>query len=104
VIDAATLHALIEFILGLVLESLPLLDCGMTMDRDWGEHLCSVGEEKSVAYIEEDDAPLWHLFILLKASVSASLRFLGQVHNLELLTAKFAKNGREGREEKHRAA
>jgi hypothetical protein len=85
VIDAATLHTLIEFILCFALEGLPLLDRGMTMARDGGEHLCSVGEEKSVAYIEENDAPLWHLFILLKVPASASLRFLGHVHNLKPL-------------------
>jgi hypothetical protein len=40
----------------------------MTVDRDGSEHLGPVGEEKSVADIEENYAGLWHGSILLKAS------------------------------------
>jgi hypothetical protein len=67
-IDAAALHALIEFFLGSALEGLPLFEGGMTVDRDGSEHLDPVGEEKSVADIEENYAALWHGSILLKAT------------------------------------
>jgi hypothetical protein len=71
VIDSAVLHALVEFLLRSALQRLPLLERGVTIARDWGQHLRPVGEEKSVADVEENDAPFCHVPILLKASVEA---------------------------------
>ena len=63
-IDTAALHALIELRLRSALQSLPLLERGMTIARDGCEHLRAVGEEKSVADIKENDAPFCHVSIL----------------------------------------
>src|SRR5947209_5154550 len=70
VIDSAILHAQVEFVLGSALESLPLFQGGMAIAGNGLQHLRPVGEEKSVADIEEDDAPLCHDSILPNARQS----------------------------------
>src|SRR5260370_28640681 len=67
VIDSAILHAKVEFLLGSALEGLPLFQCRMAIAGNGVQHLRPVGEEKSVADIEEDDAPLCHDSILPNA-------------------------------------
>src|SRR5258708_28738661 len=67
VIDSAILHAQVEFLLGSALQSLPLVQRGMAIAGNGLQHLRPVGEEKSVANIEEDDAPLCHDSILPNA-------------------------------------
>src|SRR5260370_31333188 len=67
VVYSACLHAQVEFLLGSALQSLPLVQRGMAIAGNGLQHLRPVGEEKSVANIEEDDAPLCHDSILPNA-------------------------------------
>jgi hypothetical protein len=64
VIDFAALHALIKYRLGFALEGLPLLEGRMVFGGDRCQHFRAVGEEKSIADIEENDSSLGHGFIL----------------------------------------
>ena len=75
-IDSAALHALVELHFRSALQGLPLLERGMTIARDGGQHLRAVGEEKCVADIKENDAPFCHVSILLKASAGAGRQLL----------------------------
>src|ERR1700688_1849601 len=68
-IDLSALHAEVELMFGSALQSLPLLERGVTIAGDRLQHFGPIGEEKSVPNIKENDAMLCHDSILPKASV-----------------------------------
>ena len=49
----------------------------MKLAGDWGQHFRPVGEEQSVADIEENDARFGHVFILLKRLIEVLRRVDG---------------------------
>src|SRR5205085_1269789 len=66
VIDSAAHQALIEFLLGAALQSLPGRECGMLFGRQRGQYAGTVRKEQRVPHVEENEAALAHLSILSK--------------------------------------
>src|ERR1700722_4339391 len=65
-IDSAVLHAEVEFLFSSALQSLPLIERGVTIAGNRVQHLGSVREEKSVSHIKENNSRFCHDFILPK--------------------------------------